>query len=68
MVVSTHPAASEIGLAILKKGGNAIDAAVAVNFALAVCHPSAGNIGGGGFLVYRDKSGNVKALDYREKR
>ena len=67
MVVSTHPAASEIGLAILKKGGNAIDAAVAVNFALAVAHPSAGNIGGGGFLVYRDKSGNVKALDYREK-
>jgi gamma-glutamyltranspeptidase/glutathione hydrolase len=67
MVVSTHPAASEIGLNILKKGGNAIDAAVAVNFALAVCHPSAGNIGGGGFLVYRDKSGNVKALDYREK-
>ena len=67
MVVSTHPAASQIGLAILKKGGNAIDAAVGVNFALAVCHPSAGNIGGGGFLVYRDKSGNVKALDYREK-
>lgn len=67
MVVSTHPAASEIGLAILKKGGNAIDAAVAVNFALAVAHPSAGNIGGGGFLVYRDKSGNVRALDYREK-
>ena len=67
MVVSTHPAASEIGLSILKKGGNAIDAAVAVNFALAVAHPSAGNIGGGGFLVYRDKSGNVKALDYREK-
>ena len=67
MVVSTHPAASEIGLAILKKGGNAIDAAVAVNFALAVAHPSAGNIGGGGFLVYRDKSGNAKALDYREK-
>jgi gamma-glutamyltranspeptidase / glutathione hydrolase len=67
MVVSTHPAASEIGLSILKKGGNAIDAAVAVNFALAVSHPSAGNIGGGGFLVYRDKSGSVKALDYREK-
>ena len=67
MVVSTHPAASEIGLAILKKGGNAIDAAVAVNFALAVAHPSAGNIGGGGFLVFRDKSGSVKALDYREK-
>ncbi len=67
MVVSTHPAASEIGLAILKNGGNAVDAAVAVNFALAVAHPSAGNIGGGGFLVYRDKSGAVKALDYREK-
>jgi gamma-glutamyltranspeptidase/glutathione hydrolase len=67
MVVSTHPVASDIGLAILKKGGNAIDAAVAVNFALAVCHPSAGNIGGGGFLVYRDKSGNVNTLDYREK-
>jgi len=67
MVVSTHPAASEVGLAILKKGGNAIDAAVAVNFALAVCHPSAGNIGGGGFLVYRDKLGDIKALDYREK-
>lgn len=67
MVVTTHPVASDIGLAILKKGGNAIDAAVAVNFALAVCHPSAGNIGGGGFLVYRDKAGNVKALDYREK-
>lgn len=67
MVVTTHPVASDIGLAILKKGGNAIDAAVAVNFALAVCHPSAGNIGGGGFLVYRDKTGNVKALDYREK-
>lgn len=67
MVVSTHPVASDIGLAILKKGGNAIDAAVAVNFALAVCHPSAGNIGGGGFLVYRDKAGNLKALDYREK-
>ncbi len=67
MVVTTHPVASDVGLAILKKGGNAIDAAVAVNFALAVCHPSAGNIGGGGFLVYRDKAGNVKALDYREK-
>jgi gamma-glutamyltranspeptidase / glutathione hydrolase len=67
MVVSTHPVASDVGLAILKKGGNSIDAAVAVNFALAVCHPSAGNIGGGGFLVYRDKAGNVKALDYREK-
>lgn len=67
MVVSTHPVASQVGLDILKKGGNAIDAAVAVNFALAVCHPAAGNIGGGGFLVYRDKSGKNYALDYREK-
>ena len=66
MVVSTHPAASQIGLDILKKGGNAIDAAVAVNFALAVCHPAAGNIGGGGFLVYRTAKGKVYTLDYRE--
>ena len=67
MVVTTHPLATEIGLSILKKGGNAIDAAIAVNFALAVCHPSAGNIGGGGFLVYRNAKGKVFALDYREK-
>jgi gamma-glutamyltranspeptidase/glutathione hydrolase len=67
LVVTTHPLATEIGLSILKKGGNAIDAAIAVNFALAVCHPSAGNIGGGGFLVYRNAQGKVFALDYREK-
>ena len=67
MVVTTHPLATEIGLSIFKKGGNAIDAAIAVNFALAVCHPSAGNIGGGGFLVYRNAKGKVYALDYREK-
>lgn len=66
MVVTTHPAASNIGLEILKKGGNAIDAAVAVNFALAVCHPAAGNIGGGGFLVYRCAKGKSYTLDYRE--
>ncbi|MDU0808349.1 gamma-glutamyltransferase [Aquirufa regiilacus] len=66
MVVTTHPAASNIGLEILKKGGNAIDAAVAVNFALAVCHPAAGNIGGGGFLVYRSAKGKSFTLDYRE--
>jgi gamma-glutamyltranspeptidase/glutathione hydrolase len=66
MVVTTHPAASNIGLEILKKGGNAIDAAVAVNFALAVCHPAAGNIGGGGFLVYRNAKGKAYTLDYRE--
>jgi gamma-glutamyltranspeptidase/glutathione hydrolase len=67
MVVTTHPAASEIGLQILKSGGNAIDAAIAVNFALAVCHPAAGNIGGGGFMVYRDAKGKAYTLDYREK-
>ena len=66
MVVTTHPAASQIGLDILRKGGNAIDAAVAVNFALAVCHPAAGNIGGGGFLVYRTAKGKAYTLDYRE--
>jgi gamma-glutamyltranspeptidase/glutathione hydrolase len=66
MVVTTHPIASQIGLDILKKGGNAIDAAVAVNFALAVCHPAAGNIGGGGFLVYRTATGKAYTLDYRE--
>src|SRR6266704_4692889 len=66
MVVSGHPLASEVGVAILKQGGNAIDAAVAVGFALAVVLPEAGNIGGGGFIVYRDTSGRVRALDYRE--
>jgi gamma-glutamyltranspeptidase / glutathione hydrolase len=67
MVVSAHPLASEAGLEILKKGGNAIDAMVAVHFALAVVYPRAGNIGGGGFLVYRDKDANTTTLDFREK-
>ena len=66
MVVSAHPAATKIGVEILKKGGNAIDASVAVEFALAVCYHSAGNIGGGGFMVYRNSSDSVFALDYRE--
>src|SRR5881628_1193892 len=66
MVVSGHPLASEVGIEILKQGGNAIDAAVAVGFALEVVLPDAGNIGGGGFIVYRDTSGHVRALDYRE--
>lgn len=67
MVVSAHPDATKIGLAVLKKGGNAYDAAIAVHFALAVCYPAAGNIGGGGFMVYRQDNGTVGALDYREK-
>ncbi len=67
MVVSDHPLASDVGARILAEGGNAIDAAVAVGFALAVVHPVAGNLGGGGFLVYRSGDGNdVRALDYRE--
>ncbi len=67
MVVSAHPVASQVGVAILKRGGNAIDAAIAVHFALAVVFPAAGNIGGGGYMVTRTKDGSVYALDYREK-
>jgi gamma-glutamyltranspeptidase/glutathione hydrolase len=66
MVVSAHPLASQAGVDILKQGGNAIDAAVAVAFALEVVLPDAGNIGGGGFIVHRTASGEVSALDYRE--
>lgn len=67
MVASAHPVASQVGVEILKAGGNAVDAAVAVQFALAVVHPSAGNIGGGGFLVFRDKAGKSYSIDFREK-
>lgn len=66
-VVTAHPLASSIGVEILKAGGNAVDAAIAVKFALAVVYPNAGNIGGGGFMVYRGSNGEVAALDFREK-
>jgi gamma-glutamyltranspeptidase/glutathione hydrolase len=66
MVASQHPLASRIGLEIFKKGGNAVDAAIAVGLALAVVYPEAGNIGGGGFMVIRKKDGATAAIDYRE--
>lgn len=67
MVVSARAEASEIGSAILKKGGNAFDAAMGTAMALAVTYPFAGNLGGGGFMVYRLSNGEIGSLDYREK-
>ena len=67
MVVSARQEASKIGVDILKKGGNAFDAMLATELALAVSYPSAGNIGGGGFMVYRKSDGSTGALDYRER-
>ncbi len=67
MVVSVHYLAADAGLGILEEGGNAIDAAVAAGFALAVVHPAAGNLGGGGFMLIRDHTGKTIFLDYREK-
>ena len=66
MVASQHELASKIGVEILKKGGNAVDAAIAVGLALAVVYPEAGNIGGGGFMLIRSPNGETHAIDYRE--
>ena len=67
LVVTAHPLASKVGYDILRKNGNAVDAAIAIQFALAVVYPAAGNIGGGGFLVYRQEDGEAFSLDFREK-
>ena len=67
MVVSVHELASHVGVEIMHGGGNAVDAAVATGFALAVVHPAAGNIGGGGFMLIRMADGKAHFLDYREK-
>lgn len=67
MVVTAHPLATEVGAEILSQGGSAVDAAIAVQLTLTVVYPRAGNIGGGGFLVYRGVDGNSECLDYREK-
>lgn len=67
MVVSVHQQASQVGADILHQGGNAVDAAVATGFALAVVHPAAGNIGGGGFMLLRKANGELHFLDFREK-
>jgi gamma-glutamyltranspeptidase/glutathione hydrolase len=67
MVVSQNAIASQVGASMMLEGGNAVDAAVATAFALAVVHPSAGNIGGGGFLLYRSDEGEAVVYDFREK-
>ena len=67
MVVCSHPAAAKVGIDILRRGGNAFDAAIATQFALAVVYPRAGNLGGGGLMVFRDQFSNTGALDFREK-
>lgn len=66
MVVCAHPEATRVGVGLLQRGGNAVDAMVGVHFALAVVYPTAGNIGGGGFMVLREKDGATHTLDFRE--
>src|SRR5690554_5547982 len=65
-VVTAHPLASEVGKSILEQGGNAIDASIAVQYALAVVYPVAGNIGGGGFMVVHTANGESHSIDFRE--
>src|SRR5260370_24241129 len=67
IVTSVHELASRAGVEMLRSGGNAVDAAAATGFALAVVHPQAGNLGGGGFLLLRNSSGETHFLDFREK-
>src|SRR5262245_53475919 len=67
MVASVHELASRAGVEMMQAGGNAVDAAVATGFALAVVHPQAGNLGGGGFLLLRQANGEVRFIDFREK-
>jgi gamma-glutamyltranspeptidase/glutathione hydrolase len=67
MVVAQEPLAADAGLAVLRKGGNAVDAAVAIGFALAVTHPAAGNLGGGGFMLVRLADGRTTFFDFRER-
>src|SRR6266571_125693 len=67
MVVAQEELATDVGLSVLRSGGNAVDAAVAVGFALAVTHPFAGNIGGGGFMLIRMADGHATFIDFREK-
>ncbi len=66
-IVSPHPLSSRVGEEVLRRGGNAVDASVAIQFAMAVVYPRAGNLGGGGFFVYRAADGAVAAIDYREQ-
>src|SRR5271154_3172068 len=67
MVVAQEPLAADVGVAVLKAGGNAVDAAVAVGFALAVTYPFAGNLGGGGFMLIRMADGRTTFIDFREE-